>query len=153
MSPLHDVTVPYFCLEQREDGLMDVDAATLLSANRAIRAETVVLAAKIAVETDDLPRVHSILRAGVSERMLNGLVHVACRSGSSGALALLVDRPCNLGLTQKGDTPLDVALSSHRAENCPAHKQKEPHSYDSETGKMLLGQNVPLQKVWTADQC
>jgi 3-dehydroquinate synthetase len=28
---LHDVTVPYFCLEQREDGLMDVDAAMLLS--------------------------------------------------------------------------------------------------------------------------
>ena len=43
------------------------DAATLLSASRAIRAETVVLAAKIAVESDDLPRLHSILRAGVSE--------------------------------------------------------------------------------------
>lgn len=28
---LHDVTVPYFCLEQRDDGLMDVDAATLLT--------------------------------------------------------------------------------------------------------------------------
>ena len=69
----------------------------------------------------DLQRLHSILRAGVSERMLNGLVHVACRNGSSGALALLVERPCNLGLTQKGDTPLDVALSSHRAEERPAH--------------------------------
>ncbi|CAK0847003.1 unnamed protein product, partial [Prorocentrum cordatum] len=28
---LHDVVVPYFCLEQREDGRMEVDAATLLS--------------------------------------------------------------------------------------------------------------------------
>ena len=49
--------------------------------------------------------------------MLNGLVHVACRAGSSGALALLVERPCNLGLTQKGDTPLDVA-QVHAGSGC-----------------------------------
>ncbi|CAK0904150.1 unnamed protein product [Prorocentrum cordatum] len=69
---LQDVTVPYFCLEQRDDGLMDVDAAMLLTHTPLPKGSSAFTSVHIVSVANDRARATSEIVRETASKLRGG---------------------------------------------------------------------------------